>query len=64
MWLQEMRTNNRFKVALHKDVGPGTANYGLQDEDFILAMTKMQFIMLKDFGADRVCIDATHRTNA
>ncbi|XP_026464645.1 uncharacterized protein LOC113367234 [Ctenocephalides felis] len=64
MWLEEMRSDNRFIIVFHKEVGPGTAKYGLQDEDYILIiMTKMQCRMLKKFGTDRVCIDGTHGTN-
>ena len=64
MWVEEMKAMDFNPVIAFKQQGVIESDSGLERDDFLLAFqTQIQLDMLKAFGNNVVCMDATHGTN-
>jgi hypothetical protein len=61
-WVEEMRTAPFNPILVFKP--QGVSSNGLPEDDFLLVFqNEFQLEMLKEFGKNVVCCDATHATN-
>ena len=63
-WVEEMKEMEFNPVVIFKQQGTTIEEEGVRQEDFLLAVqTKFQLEMMKEFGNNIICVDATHGTN-
>ena len=63
-WVEEMESMEFNPVLAFKPQGSDSTEEGVKKEDFLLVIqTQYQMEVLKTFGGNVVCMDATHGTN-
>ncbi len=63
-WVEELKSMEFCPVIAFKAQGVSSEREGVKDEDFLLALqTQFQLEMMKAFGRNVICVDATHSTN-
>ena len=63
-WVEELKSMEFCPVIAFKPQGVSSEREGVKDNDFLLALqTQFQLEMMKAFGGNVICVDATHSTN-
>ena len=63
-WIKEMQSLEFDPVIIFKEQGIPSCEEGVLPDDFLLALQdQFQLDMMKAFGGNIICIDATHGTN-